>query len=191
MEFCDKCRYSFNITRDVKSKQIGGKINIKLNTLFEKISANEELSESVIEGITHNDVEGDERFESMNKKNQDKVKRQLKNISKTFFTEEIDKKNTNDDAYYICKKCKNYKEIPPGKIIYSKTYNSSSSTESHDYTLDANDSTLPLTRNYICKNSKCKTHTDSSKKEAALTRNNKYQIIYICRECQTYWISST
>lgn len=191
MEFCDKCRYSFNITRDVKSKQVGGKINTQLNNLFGKILKNESLDENDITEIKANDLEGDERFESMSKKDQEKIRKQIKTISKEFFTQEEISDKISTDAYYICKKCKNYKLIPPGKTIYSKTYNSSASTESHDYSFDAFDPSLPLTRNYICKNDKCATHKDPSKKEAALTRNNKYQIIYICRECQTYWTSST
>ena len=189
MEFCEKCRYSFNITRDVKSKQVGGKINIALNNFFEKIADNI-LTSDDLNGITFNDIEGDERFENLNKKDQERVRKMIKNINKDFFNEDNEKELSNN-AFYICKKCKNFKEIPPGKIIYSKNYNSSTTAEIHDYSFDAHDPSLPLTRNYICKNKKCITHKDDSKKEAALTRNNKYQIIYICKACETFWINST
>lgn len=189
MEFCEKCRYSFNITRDVKSKQVGGKISSLLDNFFEKISS-DSLTESDLEGITIIDIEGDDRFENLNKKDQDKVRKMIKNINKDFFDEENEKKLGND-AFYICRKCKNFKEIPAGSIIYSKTYNSSASADTHDYSFDAYDPSLALTRNYICKNEKCGTHKDPIKKEAVITRNNKYQIVYICKECKTYWITST
>ena len=37
MFFCEKCRNLYNVTKEVKSKQIGGKINNALNNIFNKL----------------------------------------------------------------------------------------------------------------------------------------------------------
>jgi aspartate carbamoyltransferase regulatory subunit len=51
------------------------------------------------------------------------------------------------------------------------------------------DPILPRTIRYICKNPKCDTHSNSSKKEAVFFRiNNTYKIRYVCVECKTSWI---
>lgn len=72
MIFCEKCRYSFNITKDVKSVQVGGKVNIALNNLFGKFNKNQQIVESDLNKLKVTDVLYDERFENMTKKDKKK-----------------------------------------------------------------------------------------------------------------------
>lgn len=191
MFFCDKCRYLFNVTKDVKNKQIGGKINEALNKLFEKFKTNKEITERDLKNIKANDVQEDERFELMNKKEQRKLISVIKAVDKNFFSEPDEPENESvgaNIAYFICKFCKNSKPIKPGTIIYTKKYQTSTSTEDIDYTYAIHDQTLARTRNYICPNEKCETHSDSSLKEAVLTKNSNDQIVYICTVCNKNWI---
>ena len=190
MFFCEKCRYLFNVTKDVKSKQVGGKINEAVTNLFNKYYKNEPIEERDLRKIKGNDLIYDERYEDMTKKEQRKLVSFVKSVDKNFFAEaepEVAPKVGSNAAFFICKYCGNFKPIKPGTLIYSKNYNAGDSTEIEDYTYAIYDQTLPRTKNYICKNPKCETHKKDSIKEAVLTKNTSDQIVYICTVCSTNW----
>jgi DNA-directed RNA polymerase subunit M/transcription elongation factor TFIIS len=192
MFFCEKCRYLFNVTKDVKSKQIGGRINEALTSLFGKYNNNEQLEEKDLRRIKGKDLLEDERFEDLTKKEQRKMISYVKSFNKNFFVEEelpVETKIGSNAAFFICKYCKNSKPIKPGTLIYSKNYGGESSIETEDYTFAIYDQTLPRTKNYICKNPKCESHKNDAVKEAALTKNGLYQIVYICTACSTHWVN--
>lgn len=193
MFFCEKCRYLFNVTKDIKSKQVGGKINDALTIIFDKISRGEQIMEKDLKKFKGKDLLDDERFEVMNKKDQRKLISTVKAVDKNFFAEEepeSEAKVGSNIAYFICKFCKNYKPIKPGTVIYSKSYSTINASEMEDYTYAIYDQTLPRTRTYICKNAKCETHKNDSLKEAILTKNATDQIVYICTHCSTNWINA-
>ena len=192
MFFCEKCRYLFNVTKDVKSKQIGGKINEALTIVFDKYANGEKITEKDLKKLKGKDILEDQRFEDMNKKDQRKLISTIKAIDKNFFMEEepeSEEKIGSNIAFFICKFCKNYKPIKPGTIIYSKNYNSSNISEAYDYSYAIYDQTLAHTKNYICKNSKCETHKNINLKEAVLVKNATDQLVYICTQCSTNWIN--
>jgi hypothetical protein len=183
----------FNITKDVKSKQIGGRINEALTNIFTKYRNNEQLQEKDLKRIIGKDLLDDERFELMAKKDQKKMISWIKNTDKTFFVEEevsAETKIGSNIAYFICKYCKNSKPIKPGTLIYSKNYGTVNVAETENYTYAIYDQSLQRTRNYICKNPKCESHKNDAVKEAAMTKNAKDQIVYICTVCSTHWIGS-
>lgn len=193
MFFCEKCRYLFNVTKDVKSKQIGGKINDSLNNIFAKYSMNEAITENDLKKITGKDITDDDRFDEMTKKNQRKLISTLKAVDKSFFVQQEEKdgpKIGTSSAFFICKYCKNYKPIKPQTCIYTKIYGTEHTIETEDYTYTIYDQTLPRTRNYICKNNKCESHKNDAVKEAVLTKNTSDQIVYVCTSCSTHWIGS-
>lgn len=192
MFFCEKCRYMFNITKDIKSKQSGGKINNALAVIFNKYNNTEKIEEKDLKKLKLPNILDDERFEKLNKKDQKKLMSQIKATDKTFFDEEeIEKpiKIGTNVAYFICKFCKNHRLIEPGTLIYSKNYNTAT-IETEDYTYACYDNTLVRTKNYICKNPNCETHQKDSLKEAVLTKNTLDQIVYVCCHCSTNWIDS-
>jgi len=192
MFFCDKCRYLYNVTKDIKSKQIGGKINSALTNIFDKYQQNEKLKESDLEKIQPNDLLHDDRFENMTKKEQRKMMTWIRSANRNFFVEEEQSETAigTNIAYFICKKCKNTKPIKPGTVIYYKSYGTNGTTESEDYQYAVNDPTLFRTRNYVCKNTKCETRKNPDIKEAVLTKNAMEQVVYICTVCHTHWTSS-
>jgi len=189
MFFCDKCGYLFNITKDVKSKQVGGKINKALNIIFDKFKSGEKILEDDLVNVLGKDIVEDERFDTMNKRNQRKVISTIKAIDKNFFASDVDEeqKMGSSIAYFICRFCKNYRKIEPGTLIHSKTFNTAVTDEGDDYTYAIHDNTLARTKNYICKNTKCQTHKNFDMKEAVLTKNSTDQIVYVCTACSTYW----
>lgn len=192
MFFCEKCRYLFNITKEIKGKQLGGKINDALNSIFEKFSKNQKINEKDISKITAKDITDDERFEAMNKKDQKKLISQIKEINNKFFVEEVpvEGKVGSNVAYFICKFCKNHKSIKPGTLIYSKSYNTSTSIETEDYTYAIYDQTLVRTKNYICPNKKCESHKNDDVREAVITKNINDQAVYVCTSCSTHWVNA-
>jgi hypothetical protein len=192
MFFCEKCRFMFNVTKDVKSKQIGGKINEALTNIFNKYYNNEPLRERDLKGIKGKDLRDDERFEDMTKKEEKKMESWVKAVDKNFFVEEQQSapKVGSNIAYFICKYCKNSRPIKPGTKIYSKKYGTAGITETKNYTYAIYDNTLARTRNYICKNPKCESHENDAVREAALTKNAMEQIVYICTSCSTHWVHS-
>lgn len=192
MFFCEKCRYLYNVTKDVSGKQIGGKIHQSLTKILEKFKKNETIEEKDLENIKGKDLLNDERFENMTKKDQRKLISIIKGINKNFFiTNNDDKDEPNvggNAAYFICKFCRFYKPIEPGTLIYSKSYGFDNTIETEDYTYAIYDHTLPRTKNYICKNTECKSHKDDSVREAIITKNSAEQVVYICTNCLTNWI---
>lgn len=191
MFFCEKCHYLYNVTKDVKSKQTGGKINDRLNNIFTKFNEKDKITEADIKKIKGKDIMEDERFENMTKKEQRKMISSIKLVDKNFFVEEDIEQKTkigNTSSYFICKYCKHYKPIKPQTIIYSKKYRGDSNIETEDYTYAIYDNTLPRTKNYICQNEKCETHKKDDLKEAILVKNNLDQIVYVCGNCTTHWI---
>lgn len=193
MFFCEKCRYSFNVTKDVKTKQVGGKINDALNNIFEKFLSNTQIVEKDLNKIKGKDLTDDERFENMTKKDQKKMMSLIKNINKNFFVDEKikdDGKIGSNKAYFTCKYCDNFKPIEPGTLIYSKNYDTSESSDMENFSQYIHDYTLARTKAYICKNKSCESHTNDTVKEAVMTKNTTDQIVYVCTACSTYWVNA-
>jgi hypothetical protein len=185
MNFCSKCRYAYNVTRNIKDKQSGGKISDAIDSLLEKFHSNQKIEKEDLESLTGEDILDNEKFESMTKKDQKKLMTMIKSIDKKFFDTSDEEPSTNT-AYFICKFCKHTKEIKPGTVIYSRVYNGVEvSSLENKYAIY--DDTLPRTKNYFCKNKNCQTYEDPSIKEAVMDRNALYQIVYICTICQTQW----
>ncbi|AEQ60391.1 hypothetical protein [Acanthamoeba polyphaga mimivirus] len=191
MIFCEKCRYSFNITKDVKSVQVGGKVNIALNNLFGKFNKNQQIVESDLSKLKVTDVLYDERFENMTKKDKKKMMSLIKSVNKSFFQEVGGQGELNTNkAYFICKYCKNYRPIEAGTTIYTKNYDTTDNSDIENYSFYIHDHTLQRTKNYICKNKDCKTHQNDNLKEAVLAKNSADQLVYVCTACTTHWINS-
>lgn len=196
MFFCQECRSLFNITKDVGSKQSGGKINTYINNVFSKFDAGEKIVPDDLIKLKANDLFEDNRFDKMNKKNQEKFTNMITTIKNDFSKDdensesESNKKIGSNKAYFICKFCRNNQEIKPGTLIYTKKFSSGSNNESEDYSHEIHDNTLPRTRNYICPNNKCETHKNISLNEAILTKNSTGRIVHICCQCRTNWIQT-
>lgn len=192
MFFCNKCRYMYNVTKDIKNKQLGGQVNESLTNIFDKFRHNEVITKDDIKKIKNEDILNDERYDNMTKKEQKRMVSWLKGADKTFFAPP-DKTNEpkigSNQGYFICKYCKNTEPIAPATIIYSEIISGVNISETVNYDYAINDYTLARTRNYICKNTKCPTHNDINSREAVITKNDQEQVVYICRVCSTNWVN--
>lgn len=95
--------------------------------------------------------------------------------------------------YFSCSNCKNMETITPGNMILSRTTNDVNVI--NEYTNKSrlkdmvNDLTLPHTRNYVCPNKTCKSHTDPNLRDAVWFKpsSHSYSVRYICTTCNTDW----
>ena len=95
------------------------------------------------------------------------------------------------NAFLICKNC-TYSEKITKRMIVLNNMSSSSNSNFDDfskYKYMKYDNTLPHTRDYICKNKTCKSHTNMELKDAKWFRPNRgsYVTYYICCICETIW----
>ena len=203
MFFCEKCGYTFDITGNVKRKQVGGKINTSVINIFKKFQNSEPFTKEDLEKISDGDILHNEKFESMTKKKQNQLRSAINSIDKTFFKsqkqkdaqaalaveEEKDGSDTNDNmiplANFICRFCENSKPIEPGTLLYSRKYGADAD-DSVDYGFMVNDPSLARTKVYTCINKKCETHSNPSIKEAVITKNSSHRVIYVCVHCK-HW----
>lgn len=192
MKFCRKCGYIFDITDDVKRRQVGGKINKAVTSILEKFKDNQSIELDDIQKINPGDLLHNTTFETMTKKDQGKLKSIIKALDKQFFSDADNSDAVKGKpAYFICKHCKNSKLIPSGTIIYTKDYGSvSTEIDMDDYSNLIHDHSLARTRAYVCHNPKCKTHENEELREAIITKDKTYRPIYVCTVCSTHWTVS-
>lgn len=94
-------------------------------------------------------------------------------------------------AYFICKNCGYSEQILPGTLVMSRVSSESVNeyTDHAQYKNMIKVKTLPLTRQYVCPNKICDSHTDYEKREAVFFRTKgSYRVRYICKACETSWI---
>jgi len=95
------------------------------------------------------------------------------------------------NAYLICKNCTYSEKITKRMMVLSKMSSSRNSNfdDFSKYKYMKYDKTLPHTRDYVCKNKSCKSHTDVKSKDAKWFRPNRdsYVTYYICCSCDTIW----
>lgn len=177
-----------NVTKDVNSKMVGGAIHNSLVTVFDKFEKGVGLEEGDLVDMSIQDIYNDPRYESMTKKDKLRMKSWIRSFDKSFLAETVSDVIDNQ-AYFICKFCDNYRKIPPSTLIYSQSYLSDQS--SNDVSdIETDDQTLARTRAYVCPEESCKTNTDNVKREAVLTRNGAGQVVYICTVCGVQWTQS-
>jgi DNA-directed RNA polymerase subunit M/transcription elongation factor TFIIS len=105
------------------------------------------------------------------------------------------KGNEIDDsltAYRICKNCSYFERLVGKTLVLSRMNigsNLSSTQDLSKYKYMIHDKTLPHTRDYICKNDKCISHKDYSKRDAVWFRPSatSYATCYACTACNMVW----
>jgi len=176
--FCPKCNNLYDVTDNINKTQHGSSYNMTSKDIINNILSDNELSSIYsIQKITKS-----KDFRGLSDDDKKKIKDYLK--EKKIEIEKNSENIKNNKAYFICSNCGNYEEIQDETLIAGKYFESNN--KKFDYTDYINDSTLPITRNYICYNKNCESHKDPSKKQAVFFRDvNSYKITYICKTCGT------
>jgi len=171
MNFCKKCNNLLDITNKINKEQT--KIINDPNILIDLVD-NDELN-----NITNCSFILEDLKKVL-------IKRKIKNKEKIIdiYNNLINFKK----LYLICKKCGYFDIMKSKNIIYSKVIKSSNILNSNLRDI-FNDKTYPRTKDYICVNKDCKSHTNLLDKEAIFYRPilNNYKTKYICGLCYTSW----
>jgi hypothetical protein len=178
MNFCPNCS---NILDYVK--KINEPINYisikKLVDLFKLIDSNEDLS---------NYKADFDKVELLENKKYIKLSDNIKKNIDILFT---DRNSLNTETKYKCINCGYTKLINDTIRIYYNNLDSNNyifDKTNDEYKLICYDPLNPHTKDYICKNEKCVTHTQKELKNAVFYKNkNEYNINYICCICYTKW----
>jgi hypothetical protein len=100
-------------------------------------------------------------------------------------------KTSSKKIYFICTTCGNSEIVKPKTLILSKKSHELSKEYFGNYNKNENIiniSTLPHTRDYICPNQNCQTHTKPELRDAVFYRLGiSFKIMYICSVCLTSW----
>lgn len=118
----------------------------------------------------------------------------LKEVDRVKIIKMLNLENLDDNkiAYLICKNCLYHEKLTKKTLILNRM-NLNSTTSSNinlnKYKYMIHDKTLPHTRDYVCKNKACISHTDFTKRDAVWFRPNanSYSTYYGCTACSTIW----
>lgn len=178
----------YDITKDLVNFQKGGEIKDSIVEIIDKYKNDEEIKKKDIKDLRPHDIYNNSEYIKLSKKDKKKLNSLLMDLNDDYDVEVNGTTNDSIDAHFVCYKCGNNKPVKPRTLIYSKTINKNLITENEDYSYYIDDVTLPRTKNYICQYKKCETRNNPELKEAVITHNNIYQVIYVCCVCKNHWI---
>lgn len=100
-------------------------------------------------------------------------------------------KNNTNKIYFVCTTCGNSEIVKPKTLILSKKSHELSKEYYGHYNKNeniVNVPTLPHTRDYICPNNECQTHSKPELRDAVISRiGNSFKVMYVCSVCLTSW----
>lgn len=213
IKFCPNCNNILNITKNPpKSKQtVQVQQNIETpNTISDTETSDSEDEydeqddtqddstkiEKILEKLAKSEVVtdaelGDFKFEQfMKHKTYQKMDKKTKSTLQAKLASFYEKLEDSTSAYYFCGICSYAKPIEAGTLVASRTSSGSTNMYMNMDKLKnrVHNKMLPFTRNYICTNTKCISHTDHTKREAVMFRvGNSIQSWYTCTACQSNW----
>jgi len=186
MVFCPSCNTILDISKSPSLDQEGG-VNYK--ALFDNILAQilSDDDKKIIEKIILSDINKLTEYKKLQTKEKEFVYNAVKDIQKKDNKIVAKESQEIQEAFHICNNCGYVRKIKPRTKILSRRVTGSTQTyNSRDVKSMVYNDILPYTRNYICPNSKCDSHTKHELREAKFKRRlNSYQVIYICTCCKT------
>jgi hypothetical protein len=180
MFFCQNCNNSLDITKNTNVKKV------------EKVVINtpEEFIKSYNNTNTQNYyLNFNEKSLKLYLKKEDFSNDDYSNIFNSFYKILNNQKDLSQ-FYFKCVNCNTQNVLQAGTILYSISFTSTNIFDmtNEDIMIKCQDPILPRTSNYVCPNTKCKTHKDIDSKEAVFFRNDKsYNLTYICCACYNQW----
>lgn len=193
---CVRCGNLYDLTPNIRLfEQKGGKAGKAgkapyqiIDNLLSKINEGKTLDEADVKGITASDLFSYSKFSSLAKKKQGDILSQIKKMVPGFEKQDLEDSGTDSHPYYICYQCYYYVRVPDGEEIFTMSL-IAEELDKNDYSHLVNDATYLRTKKYICANKKCPSHKNPDDKEALMTRNNNYNLRYVCTICKSSWLS--
>ena len=195
MKFCPKCDNIMDISRTAPKVSYGTEATSLSNTTTEKPTEgdNNDNIVKIINMFKNNIDLTNEKidYDQLIKHKEylalkDKEKKELVKIAKSIEDEGL-------NAFMICKNCSYFEKLTQRTMVLNKmSKNATGTSELNDYSkykYMRYDNTLPHTRDYVCKNTDCKTHKDHTLKDVKWFRPNQttYETFYVCCECGFVW----
>ena len=178
MFFCQNCNNSLDITKNTNITKVD---KIIINTP-EEFLKNDNISPNHY--LNFNDASL-----KLYLKKEDFKEEDYTNLLNKFYT--ILKNQKNMSQFYLkCMNCNTSNVLQAGTTLYSINFASTNTIDitNDDIMIKCHDPILPRTNDYICPNSKCKTHKVTDDKEAVFFRNDKdFYLTYICCICYNQW----
>ncbi len=179
MYFCQKCNYSFDISKSIASDTESQKIKIDTpENAIKKLNSGKNLEEYSAD-FKFEDLESNKLYEKLSDENKEKL-----NILFEKSTDNI------TGIMFKCNNCNYSKRIKETIKLYQMNVDSVYSVyrSIDDNKLLFMNPIYPRTKDYSCKNINCITHKDKSTKEAVFFREkDSYLTNYICGTCFNSW----
>lgn len=182
MQFCPNCDNAFVITRISQSEQ-----QAQIQQVQQKQSRSlktKSLSE-ILDSDTSDVSETEVTSASTTQHNANA------NANATAMGGANVKTEKKSEGYYFkCTNCGYIIPIQDDTLILRRTNEEhTEDTVATKYSDMIHDVTLPHTRNYICPNKSCKSHTEYNLRDAVWFKpdRNSYMIKYVCTTCKTVW----
>ena len=179
MYFCEKCDYSFDISKSVSSKIIEKKNFIILKTPADAIKNIKKDLSLYKPKFSKKELISFKKYSKLSEKNKEKLDLLFdNNKSKSLIT-----------ATFNCRNCGYKLNIEKTILLYKIDYKSNDDNSFLEKNIIyCNDPALPRTKDYTCKNESCITHKKPNLKEAVFYRDNDtYNLNYICTVCNFGW----
>lgn len=99
--------------------------------------------------------------------------------------------STTNKYVFRCFNCGYTEQMEPGILLLSRAPQKAAIdySDPNKYKDMMHDKTLPHTRNYVCPNETCISHTDHVLREAVWFKPSRhsYSVVFICKACSTMW----
>ena len=179
--FCPKCNNAYDISNKIIQQTGGSEIMSTIISILDNILSNDEYKKLDTAAI----------YDSPEYKNLTDEDKEMLKVNIKEHTTDINKVDltgtTNYKAYFTCKVCHNHEEIKSGTLLF--TMNSNIILQEYktkNYKNMIHSDITHHTREYICPNEECLTHTQPETRDAMFFRyNNSYTIAHICTVCET------
>lgn len=178
MKFCPNCLYVLdiskaNIATDNETIEYINTVS-DIFKVLPKVGTNDIIYKAT---CSNNDVITSKKYSKLKQEDKDKIDK--------MFTS-----NIITNANFKCNNCDYTKNITETTLLYS--YNKDDVNDHIVTTEECKllflDPILPHTKDYICKNDKCKTFKNPELKDAIFYKHkNSYKVIYICGVCYHKW----
>jgi hypothetical protein len=212
MFFCSKCDNLYDLTKTPPTTvQKAGQISedtpntvsdttdspvvLDVDTIIEYLIADKEVTSHDIGSLTLTQFTKNPLYKKLQGKEKELIYNKITQLLPKKI-QDIDKDinvNINIPAYFICKNCGNVEPIKPATPIVRRVVDEQHTNFDADVSLLTDKLSInfiPRTRNYLCPNTKCKSHDDHSLREAVMFRQSgSYRVQTICSACSTSWTS--
>ena len=167
--YCPKCNFILDISKNIKLKKENDKIKIIKLLLNSNINITTE--------VTLKDIKDTSNYKELSPILQELV---IKNYN--------DYTNLNIFGFFNCLNCGYFKNITNGTILIDNSKIKVDKSKLY-YSLQSTNNILPHTKDYICPNKKCKANKiDYLDREAVFYREqNSYKLHYLCCICNHDW----